>query len=1029
VGDWDWLKWLPHVGSDHSPVAAHHLASTPAAAVRLVAAIEEVLEDRGTDRSGQAPIPSVVLVVENGAPVERSRLVELSELGSRAGVYVLWLAPTKSHLPAACKTFIELNPAHPGIARVSWVNQEHCVAEVAVESLEAVRASGLARTLSPVVDAGARVDDDSDLPRAVSLVSLLGLDALSSPDFILDRWRLSNSLPAVGGCTPGSRRRRENHLRALVGAAAGQGFVLDLRTHGPHALVGGTTGAGKSEFLQAWVMGLAAEHSPARVTFLFVDYKGGAAFGDCVRLPHAVGLVTDLSPHLVARALTSLNAELRYREEILRSAKAKDLLELERRGEGEIPPSLVIVVDEFAALAQEVPEFVDGVVNVAQRGRSLGLHLILATQQPAGVIKGNLRANTNLRVALRMADPDDSVDVVGTPQAAAFDPGIPGRALAKMGPTRLTPFQSGYVGGWTSAQPPKPIVTVEDFGFGQGATWEEQEEALVGAERPQGPNDLHRMVSTIRGAFDSSGMAAPRRPWLDTLANVYDLARSPQSRTDSELIFGVLDAPERIQQDPVAFLPDHDGNMVVYGTGGSGKSTFLRTLGIVAGLSTRGGPCHVYGLDFGTRGLQMLETLPHVGGIINGDDQERVTRLLGMLRRTVDDRAVRYAAVSAGSIGQYRSMAKMPQEPRILVLLDGIGPFRQTYEAGPLSRWFDMFQGIAADGRQVGVHMVVSADRQAAVPAALASVIQRRLVLRLAGDVECSMLGVPPDAFAVDSPPGRGFLDGHEVQVAVLGGTATTPRQADAIAALGSELRRLDRPPPAPVGRLTDRVRLVELPVEVGGLPALGIADDTLAPMGFAPEGSLLVIGPPQSGKTTVVATIALSLRRYRPSSTFAYLGSVQSPLSAASYWFDMACGPDDVAGLAKDLAGRLTSASERASGLVVVIEGIAEFLNTPADGPLQELLKACRASGSFVIANGETSTMSSSWPLLQPLKAPRHGIALQPDQIDGDSVFRTSFPRASRVEFPPGRGWYIRGGKVRRIQCALPEDDEPGTP
>src|SRR5690606_35205598 len=205
---------------------------------------------------------------------------------------------------------------------------------------------------------------------------------------------------------------------------------------GPHALVGGTTGAGKSEFLQAWVLGLAAEYSPDRVSFLFVDYKGGSAFADCVLLPHCVGLVTDLSPHLVRRALTSLRAELHHRERLFNRKKVKDLIELEKRGDPEAPPALVIVIDEFAALVSDVPEFVDGVVDVAQRGRSLGIHLIMATQRPAGVIKDNLRANTNLRVALRMADEVDSDDVIGSKLAGGFDPGIPGRAAAKTGPGR-----------------------------------------------------------------------------------------------------------------------------------------------------------------------------------------------------------------------------------------------------------------------------------------------------------------------------------------------------------------------------------------------------------------------------------------------------------------------------------------------------------------------------------------------------------------------------------------------------------------
>ena len=181
--------------------------------------------------------------------------------------------------------------------------------------------------------------------------------------------------------------------------------------------------------------------SPDRVTFLFVDYKGGSAFARCTDLPHSVGIVTDLSPAMVRRALTSLRAELRHREHLLNDKGAKDLVTLEKKGDPQCPPSLVIVVDEFAALVSEVPEFVDGVVDVAQRGRSLGLHLILATQRPAGVIKDNLRANTNLRVALRMADETDSQDVLGEKTAAHFPPEIPGRAAAKTGPGRITQFQ------------------------------------------------------------------------------------------------------------------------------------------------------------------------------------------------------------------------------------------------------------------------------------------------------------------------------------------------------------------------------------------------------------------------------------------------------------------------------------------------------------------------------------------------------------------------------------------------------------
>ena len=330
---------------------------------------------------------------------------------------------------------------------------------------------------------------------------------------------------------------------------------------------------------------MASAHSPQRVTFLLVDYKGGSAFRDCVELPHTVGLVTDLSPHLVRRALASLSAELRYREHLLARYNAKDLVELERRGEVDAPPSLIIVVDEFAALVQEVPEFVEGVVNVAQRGRSLGLHLILATQRPAGVIKDNLRANTNLRLALRMADESDSADVLGSSMAAYFDPALPGRAVSKSGPGRLTPFQTGYAGGWTSDTPPPPQIRIETLSYGLSQVWEPpvNESDFDHARADRGPTDIQRLVSTIGIAAKTAELPTPRVPWLPELCPVYDLARLPTARRDDQLVFGVADDPDHQAQPVVAFNPDKEGNLAVFGASGSGKSVFLRTIALAAG--------------------------------------------------------------------------------------------------------------------------------------------------------------------------------------------------------------------------------------------------------------------------------------------------------------------------------------------------------------------------------------------------------------------------------------------------------------
>ena len=1030
---WSWLTWLPHTSSPHSPLGTRaHLASHQSAGTGLVTALEQLVADRRSGARGKGhPLPAVLLVVEDDAPVDRGRLVRLAEDGSQVGVHLVWCAAEVSRLPAVCRAFLSLG----GSATVGLV-RDGTWSSVQVEVVDLPSATAVARRLAAVVDAGAPVIDASDVPRSVSYLALAGPELATDPGAVLDRWRETGSLlDRSGERRPGLRP--EATLRALVGQGAEREFVLDLRAQGPHALVGGTTGAGKSEFLQAWVLGLAAAHSPDRVTFLFVDYKGGAAFAECVDLPHCVGLVTDLSPHLVRRALTSLRAELRHREALLVRKKAKDLLALERAGDPETPPALVIVVDEFAALVSEVPEFVDGVVDVAQRGRSLGLHLILATQRPAGVIKDNLRANTNLRIALRTADEHDSTDVVGSPLAAGFDPGVPGRGVVRTGPGRIAMFQTGYVGGRSDDTPPSAVVEIESLGFGPGEVWDiPPAPGPSTAPEVDGPADIARVVATIGRAAASAAVPEPRRPWLPELATVYDLAALGPC-DDSHLAIGTVDLPTTQEQALVTYQPD-DGALIVYGTGGSGTSTLLRTVGVGAGLATMaaqrpgsygadpaspGGPVHVYGLDFGSGGLAMLSGMPHVGAVIGSSDRERVARLLRRLRDTVDERSVRYAQVRAGSVGQYRALADRPDEPRILLLLDGLSAFRDAYEAeSGRGQVFAAFQRVVAEGRPLGVHVVMSAERPGALPTSLAGSVPRRLVLRQADESAYSVLDVPKDAIGPRTPPGRGVLAGtvDEVQVAVVGGTSNPAEQGARIEELTARMRAAGVEHAPPVRRLPSFVALSGLPPAVDAMPVLGLADDTLEPIGFAPDGTFLVAGLPGSGRTTVLGALSASLRRFAPQGRLYYVGSRRSPVHAAGVWTGAAVNAEEAADLARSLLPELREPPTGGTGIVLVIESITDLLGGPAEQVLTEAVKAARRNEHFVLAESETSTWGSAWPLVAEIRNARRGLVLQPDHLDGDALFRTPFPRMARAEFPPGRGMVVEHGRARRVQVPV---------
>lgn len=1030
---WQWAEWLPHAASPQSPVGALQLASDAANGRQLLDNLESLVAARtgkdgppsmrgplGEERKAPPapPLPAVIVVVDEPL-VDVGRLTRLAERGPDAGVYVLWVASDRRLLPAACRTYLDL--ADASVPTAGMVRTGELSAPVACESLDTETASRVSRRLAPVIDVGTPTTDESDVPRMVSVVTLLGAEDAVEPEQILTRWRENGSW--VDRSAPAHPRERAGDLRAIVGHTGTDPFTLDLRTQGPHALVGGTTGSGKSEFLQAWVLGLAHSYSPDRVTFLFVDYKGGAAFARCTELPHNVGMVTDLSPHLVRRALRSLRAEIHHRETLLQEKGVKDLIDFELTGDPNCPPSLIIVVDEFAALKSEVPAFYDGVVDVAQRGRSLGLHLIMATQRPAGVITDSLRANTNLRVALRMNDDHDSTDVLGDTMAARFDPSIPGRGAARTGPGRITRFQAGFPGARTYAEPAAPPISVTELDFGLGRPWKVATETQAG---PKPDKDIERVVAAVKKASGLGAVPTPRRPWLDPLAAIYNLEHLSQ-RTDAELVLGVMDDPDHQRQIVAHYRPDEFGNILYAGTGGSGKTSALRTLAIAAGITPRGGPVHVYGLDFGGGGLGMLEDLPYVGSIVSGDDEERVTRLMRYLSALIEERAGRYSALRASSLPEYRRQSGTPDEPRILVLLDNFGAFRTEYDT-TMARLvtYDAFRRIIADGRAVGVHVAMTVDRLPTVPTALGASFQQRVILRLTNEDGYNEAAVPRDVLTPNSPPGRSMLQDQpeELQLAILGDDPSPLAQSRLIEQLASEIAPFVKQRPEPIRALPTLVSPRQLPAELGGLPVLGLESQSLAPLGFDPRGPLMVAGPRQSGRTSALRWFAESLRRWSPRTELYLLAGRRSPLASWPGWAGVQTGAGDVDNFLRDVLMRNLETDGDPEGkprFAVFVEGLPDFANGLAEMALTDALVAARRNSHPFFTEGEITEVAGYGGLMTEARQARTGFILQPETAD-EGLFRTPLGRCNRNDFPPGRGLWVKGGKTARVQLPLVE-------
>ncbi|MEZ5238474.1 MAG: FtsK/SpoIIIE domain-containing protein [Microthrixaceae bacterium] len=393
---WDWARWLPHATSPGD----HLLRVSP----------------------------------QEGDRRPPARRLAAGSSGCGLPAPTLWVAPDAVGLPEEIRAVVQVDNHGVATLQVDHDPPREFTAEV----VKPQECEDAARALAGL-DAGRA----GTAPSLDSEVSLESLGLLPDPRRILEAWGLADPGAEPPLCERFTRGRRA--LMVELGLVAGGGSLsVDLVRDGPHVLVAGTTGSGKSELLRTMLLGLAARYPPGRVTMYLVDYKGGAAFGPLTDLPHCVGLMTDLRADGTARTLEALRAELRRREILVERHGANDLDGLDP---GAAPPSLLLVVDEFATLVAEAPEFLEGVLDVAQRGRSLGIHLVLATQRPAGVVSDSIRANTNLRIALRLPDAHDSEDVVGSPAAAGLSRDLPGLALVRLGPTN-----------WSGSGLPAPVA-------------------------------------------------------------------------------------------------------------------------------------------------------------------------------------------------------------------------------------------------------------------------------------------------------------------------------------------------------------------------------------------------------------------------------------------------------------------------------------------------------------------------------------------------------------------------------------------
>lgn len=1015
-----WLKWLPHLRPEQRMLPVGHAATDAGSARRLVSALVEFADARiakstTSHADGVVPWPRFVVVLDAELDLDAADCEQLFDRGPRAGISVIWVSSHANGVVRNATRIVSLSREHEEptsgppnsktlTGRVWSTNNEMAEKRFFPESLTADCAEAIARDLAPLRDATTSAGS-GQIPTVATLFEVLGQEEPDA-DWVAARWN----------------RSHRAHVNGRIGVGFNGPVEIDLVEQGPHALIGGTSGAGKSELLQSMVAGLAVQHPPHHVNFLFIDYKGGASTQVFQRLPHTVGSVTNLNAPMAMRALTSLRAELNYRMRTL-EGRAKDIVELARIDET-APPSLVIIVDEFATLVKEIPDFVAGMVDIAQRGRSLGIHLVLATQRPAGAVNDNILANTNLRIALRTLDRPDSTSIIDTPDAAAIPHSLRGRALMRNGPGSLVEVQAAYSGAPIEVNNAEPVRLGV---FDRPDASAQHAPTGVWIDVPGSLDDrtqLDVVIESIVEAHRASGRDEARKPWREPLPERISLdeitsADRPDGHADRPswcAAVGMADVPEDQSQIPFVVDLAANGGLIVFGSGGSGKTTALCTFAAAVephpdGQTPDDHGVVVIGFDGGSRDLAAIADLPWVADVAAADDVEAVTRQICVLEAEIDRR---------------RRLSDQAGEPRVVLLIDDWGPLVTTLEevSTAATPWADRLQRVIADGRSVGIHSVLTADRLGAINARLQATIGSRLILRHADVSQYIEYGIANDRVkGLDLPPGRGLFGGAcLIQIATIGDDPSAFGQRRDLLAM-AQRRSVDQVEipstlvssvlPTRVGRRDVRY---SQPSAFEPTVVCGLGDVSGAAVGIDLELShLLIAGPPGSGRSTAIAAVADSAiaSGYR----VAVLGSDSARLAefTATKRFGRrgiaACDDSDIA----ELLSVVQASSVDGGDPVMVLVDDLDRLDDAHGVILAEMFRRVRVVAAVDVRSVSGFTTN---PAVAELRRARRTLLLQvEDPAEFMQITGLRYTGRPGVPMPPGRAVLVADRRQTIVQ------------
>lgn len=712
--DWDWMRWLPHANMRDVNVRGfvYHERSRD----QVLNSLYQILKERKQALTEQASKQEklyftphyVVLITDEKLVLDHTVMEFFNEDPSELGVSLVFVQDVMESLPEHVKTVVDIRDAKSGniiLEQGDLVNRafvpDHLPADFDKEVIS--------RALAPL---NHLQNLKNSIPESVTFLEMYGVERVEELN-IAGRWAKNETYKSLA--VPLGLRGKDDIVQ----------LNLHEKAHGPHGLVAGTTGSGKSEIIQSYIISLGVNFHPYEVAFLLIDYKGGGMANLFKNMPHLLGTITNLDGAQSMRALASIKAELQKRQRLFGEHDVNHINQyqkLYKQGKATEPmPHLFLISDEFAELKSEQPEFMKELVSTARIGRSLGIHLILATQKPSGVVDDQIWSNSKFKLALKVQNASDSNEILKTPDAAEIT--LPGRSYLQVGNNEIYElFQSAWSGAdYVPDKESTDYIDTTIYAINDLGQYDILTEDLSGLDKKDDltklPSELDAVIDHIHEYTEASGIEALPRPWLPPLperifaqdlhpVNFEEAWKEPKKPLQATI--GLLDQPELQAQVPLTLDLTKDGHVAVFSSPGFGKSTFLQSL--VMDLARQHNPeqLHVYLLDFGTNGLLPLAKLPHTVDLLNIDNEEKLRKFTNRMNELISDRKKLLSENAVANLSQFEEITKEVL-PEVLVLIDNYDAIRET----DFSFGFEAtLTQIAREGNSVGIHLVMSATRQ-----------------------------------------------------------------------------------------------------------------------------------------------------------------------------------------------------------------------------------------------------------------------------------------------------------------------------